>query len=356
MNRGYGNQNASDQPVYGVYVGNLPQTLLQTDIEAIFKDCRIKQVRLVRDRETDIFKGYCYVDFEDKNSYDRALKLNGALLLEQEIIIRPQQDRGARGGDRGGRGGGRGGGGQRGDYRGGGRGGPRGGGGHRDFGASSMPQFGDAGGGGFNNNVQSSNFQGGYNNRPPQGDNNRRFNNFNSDGGPPRGDFQTDFGGSNNYRGGGGSGGDFQQRGHFGGQGGFDQQAGGGSFRGGGNYRGDRGDRGGMQRGGGFSRGGGSGGGQRDRQQRPQEEFKFPDAEAVADRPKLNLAPRKVEVGQVGGMAATTQRDLIFGGAKPRDESVRERLDSENSASARDGGASAATVGESGSDQPNSAQ
>lgn len=48
----------------------------------------------------------------------------------------------------------------------------------------------------------------------------------------------------------------------------------------------------------------------------------------------------------VGQLAETMQRDLIFGGGKPRAETARDRLDSESSASARnDAGATAAGDG-----------
>ena len=104
---------------------------------------------MVRDRETASFKGYVYVEFEDQESLEEALRFDGAVSENfysgksfskhfQQIegsqrirvdIAEQKRDRndGGRGG-RGGRGGGRGGhrGGHRGDDRGGHRGDDRG--------------------------------------------------------------------------------------------------------------------------------------------------------------------------------------------------------------------------------------
>ena len=47
-----------NEPPYTAYIGNAPETMVQGDFEKhLFVGLKVKQVRLVRDRQTDRFRG-----------------------------------------------------------------------------------------------------------------------------------------------------------------------------------------------------------------------------------------------------------------------------------------------------------
>ncbi|XP_033179774.1 eukaryotic translation initiation factor 4H isoform X3 [Bombus impatiens] len=123
------------EPPYTAFVGNLPNGIVQGDVDKIFKKLNVKGIRLVKDKETDRFKGFCYVEFEELADLEAALEMDGAVEVDKSVIKidvaeGKRNDRGG-GFDRRGRSGGGSGGGFRG--RDGGRGGYG-----DDFGSKSM--------------------------------------------------------------------------------------------------------------------------------------------------------------------------------------------------------------------------
>jgi len=118
-----------------IYVGNLPYSMNDGDLESLFAEFgAVQSAKVIFDRETDRSKGFGFVEMEDAESGNAAIEaLNDSEVEGRPLRVneaRPREERGGGGGGgfRGGRGGG-GGGFRGGDRRGGGGGG--GGGGYR---------------------------------------------------------------------------------------------------------------------------------------------------------------------------------------------------------------------------------
>ncbi|EDV46863.1 eukaryotic translation initiation factor 4H isoform X1 [Drosophila erecta] len=335
---GFGGDRASKQlptePPFIAFVGNLPQGLVQGDVIKIFQDFEVKYVRLVKDRETDQFKGFCYVEFETLDNLERALECDGRIKLDDlsaplriDIADRRKNDRpgGGVGGGNGGmtRGdGGRDGFQKRGPPRQGGssqsysRGGPGTGGGGREGGGGSGNR-GDSRGsyndsyGGHNDRSRGGGGSGagsgggmnrGYNDRPA---NRGRYGNFNNDDRPfdrnqdrDRGQREGSYGNQsrdgdryNNF-----SRHRDRERTHYNPNQQSERPSGGMSGLGGGS-----GGSGGLGVGGGSSMG------------------------AIDDneRPRLQLKPRTI-AAPINAVAETKQSASIFGNAKPREEKLKE--------------------------------
>ncbi|XP_058821971.1 eukaryotic translation initiation factor 4H isoform X2 [Topomyia yanbarensis] len=277
------------EPPFIAYVGNLPQGVVQGDLNRIFKEFTVKNIRLVKDKETDVFKGFCYVEFGSLEELKQALELDGMIMLNDSMATLRIDIAEQKKNDRGGfnrRGGGGGGGGVPPN---------RGGGGFNNKGGNHNRQGGDRNYG--NDNFGRNDFdrnRGRSNNYNDRGPNRGRYGNFNEEGGGGRDDWSRDHDGRP------------------------------GNDRGGDNYSRD-GDR--------FNRYGGgpgsSGGGRRDHRDhdrgndrsQPGQGPALSLAERDAGRPKLNLKPRTV-AAPLNALADTKQAAAIFGNARPREENI----------------------------------
>ncbi|CAL8137368.1 unnamed protein product [Orchesella dallaii] len=265
----------SRQPPFVAYVGNLPRGVVQGDIDKLFGDLKTRSIRLVYDKETERFKGFCYVEFDEFETLEKALAYDGSVIDGVPIKVDIAEGRkNDRGGQRGGRGGG-----------------PmnRGGPGHQSY--NQGYNRGGSGGGG-----------GGYHQSPPAQEDHYNYNNYNRGGNTRVG--QGGYGGRGNGGGGGREGGGRE-----------------GGGRGGGNsYGGYNADR--VQRPYNDTRGYSSRPRRDSERSKTSEEFKEPTPEELAARPKLKLLPRTV-ADPVNAMAASKQALEIFGGAKPREENLK---------------------------------
>lgn len=81
----FGDQDES----YTVYVGNLPPNTIQGDIDTIFVDVKhnISKIRMIRDKETDRFKGFCYVEFKTREAFEHALAFDNAEYMGYSLRI-----------------------------------------------------------------------------------------------------------------------------------------------------------------------------------------------------------------------------------------------------------------------------
>ncbi|XP_062562307.1 eukaryotic translation initiation factor 4H-like isoform X2 [Armigeres subalbatus] len=287
-NNRYGGERARrplpTEPPYIAYVGNLPQGVVQGDLNKIFHDYTVKNIRLVKDKETDVFKGFCYVEFGTLDELKQALDLDGMIVLNDNMaplrIDIAEQKKNDRGGF---------------NKRGGGGG---------------IGQQNRGGPGGFSNKGGNPNNRQGGDRNYDRGPNRGRYGNFSDelrDGGRDGGsrdDWSREHDGRGNDRGD--------------------------------NYNRGDGDRFGRYAGGSGVVGATGGGVRRDHRDsdRRKEPNQAPSALSLAERdagrPKLNLKPRTVAT-PLNALAETKQAAAIFGNARPREEKVGEGSTSEDS-------------------------
>src|SRR5438105_13967718 len=139
-----------------LYVGNLPDSVRDSDLEQAFGQFgSVTSARVMMERDTGRSKGFGFVEMGSDAEAQAAISgMNGQPLGGRSVVVneaRPMENRPRSGGGGGGGGGGYGGGGGGGGYGGGGGGGgrgPRGGGGGYGGGGGGGGYGGQRGGGG----------------------------------------------------------------------------------------------------------------------------------------------------------------------------------------------------------------
>ena len=131
-----------------IYVGNLPYTADEESVRTLFSQHgTVDAVRLINDRETGRFRGFCFVEMPESDAQTAIARLNGQDMEGRPLRVNEAREREGGGGGGGGGGRGRGGyGGGGGREGGGGGGGGYGGGGGRDGGGGNRGPGGGGGG------------------------------------------------------------------------------------------------------------------------------------------------------------------------------------------------------------------
>lgn len=89
-----------------LYIGNLPYSMTDADLHDLFSSAGpVKAAEVIRDRDTGQSKGFGFVEMENQEGADEALRtLNGSSFQNRQIRVdeaRPRETRSG-GGDRGG--------------------------------------------------------------------------------------------------------------------------------------------------------------------------------------------------------------------------------------------------------------
>lgn len=72
---------------FTAYVGNLPFDVTERDLEAFFTGCNILSIRIPMNHETQRPKGYCYVEFKERDSLIKGLDHHGKEIRNRALRI-----------------------------------------------------------------------------------------------------------------------------------------------------------------------------------------------------------------------------------------------------------------------------
>ena len=79
-----------------VYVGNLAYEMTDEIVESVFSDCgKIESIRWGTEKNTEEFRGFGHVSFEDTKSVDKAVQLAGSICLGRPLKVDYAEERGS---------------------------------------------------------------------------------------------------------------------------------------------------------------------------------------------------------------------------------------------------------------------
>ncbi|CAG2057683.1 unnamed protein product, partial [Timema podura] len=82
------NSKAEHDPRKAIFIGNLPFSAEEEDLWKMFEECgNIENIRVSRDKYTGVGRGFGYVNFQNADGVELALKLNGEKLKDRELRI-----------------------------------------------------------------------------------------------------------------------------------------------------------------------------------------------------------------------------------------------------------------------------
>lgn len=85
-----------------IYVGNLPYTADEESVRELFSQHgAVEAVRLINDRETGRFRGFCFVEMPESDAQNAIARLNGHDMGGRQLRVNEAREREGGGGGRG---------------------------------------------------------------------------------------------------------------------------------------------------------------------------------------------------------------------------------------------------------------
>ena len=79
-----------------IYIGNLPRDTEESEISDLFKEFgEVTSIRMIKDRDTDQFKGFGFLEMEQSGAVKAIKELNDTELKGRKIVVneaKPKND------------------------------------------------------------------------------------------------------------------------------------------------------------------------------------------------------------------------------------------------------------------------